>query len=195
MLQTLNILENFDLKSMGYNSTRYVHTVYQAMNLAYADRDFYYGDTTQPPEEPVAGLLSKDYAKARAKLVNAERNDAAVSPGDPYPFQGGRNPYLDGFHIAYDNWHSTHSAENTALSQDIFRRLKAWRSSGSFPGGGPAGCSSGCVVRFCMASIPSGRSSCHRQVTITLPCIQPLVAMEPPMPLGSPPQGVKQRQV
>jgi gamma-glutamyltranspeptidase/glutathione hydrolase len=94
MLQALNILENFDLNSMGYNSTRYVHTVYQAMNLAYADRDFYYGDTTQPPEEPVAGLLSKDYAKARAKLVNAERNDAAVSPGDPYPFQGGRNPYL-----------------------------------------------------------------------------------------------------
>jgi len=42
----------------------------------------------------VAGLLSKDYAKARAQLVNAERNDAAASPGDPYPFQGGRNPYL-----------------------------------------------------------------------------------------------------
>ena len=44
MLQTLNILENFDLKSMGYNSTRYIHTLYQAMNLAFADRDFYYGD-------------------------------------------------------------------------------------------------------------------------------------------------------
>ncbi len=95
MLQALNILENFDLKAMGYNSTRYVHTVYQAMNLAYADRDFYYGDTTQPPEEPVAGLLSKDYARARARLINAERNDAAASPGDPYPFQGGRNPYLE----------------------------------------------------------------------------------------------------
>ncbi len=75
MLQALNILEHFDLKAMGFNSTRYVHTVYQAMNLAYADRDFYYGDTTQPPEEPVAGLLSKDYAKSRAKLVNAARND------------------------------------------------------------------------------------------------------------------------
>ena len=41
MLQALNILENFDLKSMGYDSTRYIHTLYQAMNLAYADRDFY----------------------------------------------------------------------------------------------------------------------------------------------------------
>src|SRR5258708_40047381 len=36
-----------------------------------------------------------------------------------------RKRYLEGFHIAYDNWHSTHSPENTALSQDIFRRLKA----------------------------------------------------------------------
>ena len=44
MNQTLNILENFDLESMGYNSTRYIHTLYQAMNMAFADRDFYYGD-------------------------------------------------------------------------------------------------------------------------------------------------------
>jgi methionyl-tRNA synthetase len=39
--------------------------------------------------------------------------------------QKGRKPYLDGFHLGYDNWHSTHSAENTELSQDIYRRLKA----------------------------------------------------------------------
>jgi gamma-glutamyltranspeptidase/glutathione hydrolase len=44
MLQALNILENFDVKSMGYNSARYIHTLYQALSLAYADRDFYYGD-------------------------------------------------------------------------------------------------------------------------------------------------------
>src|SRR6516164_1574708 len=49
MLQTLNILENFDLKSLGYGSARYLHTLYQAMNLAYADRDFYYGDTSYSP--------------------------------------------------------------------------------------------------------------------------------------------------
>jgi gamma-glutamyltranspeptidase/glutathione hydrolase len=101
MLQTLNILENFDLASMGYNSARYIQTVYQAMNLAYADRDFYYGDTSRPPEEPVAGLLSKDYAKARARLLNPSRNDPQVSPGDPYPYQGGQNPYLD----VLKRWH------------------------------------------------------------------------------------------
>ena len=39
--------------------------------------------------------------------------------------QKGRRPYLDGFHISHDNWHSTHSAENSELSQDIYRRLKA----------------------------------------------------------------------
>jgi len=93
MLQALNILENFDLKGMGYNSARYINTIYQAMNLAFADRDFYYGDPYFPPAEPIRGLLSKDYAKERVKLLNKERNDPAVAPGDPYPFQGEVNPY------------------------------------------------------------------------------------------------------
>ena len=96
MLQALNILENFDLKSMGYNSGNYIHTVYQAMNLAFADRDFYYGDPYFPPVEPIDGLLSKEYAKSRAARVSpAAANDPAIGPGDPYPFQGGTNPYQD----------------------------------------------------------------------------------------------------
>jgi gamma-glutamyltranspeptidase / glutathione hydrolase len=95
MLQTLNILENFDLKSMGYNSAKYIHTVYQAMNLAFADRDFYYGDPAFAPDEPIKGLLSKDYAKARSKTINWEINDAKAGPGDPYPFEGKQNPYTD----------------------------------------------------------------------------------------------------
>jgi gamma-glutamyltranspeptidase/glutathione hydrolase len=93
MLQALNILENADLKSMGYNSPRYIHTLYQAMNLAFADRDFYYGDPYFPPEEPTRGLLSKEYAKARYAQINWERNDPTVKPGDPYPYQGGTNPF------------------------------------------------------------------------------------------------------
>ncbi|TLY64260.1 MAG: gamma-glutamyltransferase family protein [Gammaproteobacteria bacterium] len=102
MLQTLNILENFDLKSMGYDSARYIHTLYQAMNLAYADRDFYYGDPYFPPEEPISGLLSKDYARERAKLIRPERNDPDIRPGDPYPFQSGKNP----FSAYLKSWHS-----------------------------------------------------------------------------------------
>lgn len=95
LLQALNILENFDLASMGYNSPSYIHTLYQAMNLAFADRDFYYGDPYFPPEEPVEGLLSKDYAKKRAAEIDPDRNDASAGPGDPYEFQDGSNPYLD----------------------------------------------------------------------------------------------------
>ncbi|MBK7661488.1 MAG: gamma-glutamyltransferase [Betaproteobacteria bacterium] len=93
MLQALDILENFDLKAMGYNSARYIHTVYQATSLAFADRDFYYGDPAFPPVEPMKGLLSKAYAKERAKLVRTDRNDPAIAPGDPYPFMNASNPH------------------------------------------------------------------------------------------------------
>ncbi|MGD9953759.1 MAG: gamma-glutamyltransferase family protein [Burkholderiales bacterium] len=127
MLQALNLLEGFDLKAMGYNSPRYIHTLYQAMNLAYADRDFYYGDTHSPPEEPVLGLLSKDYARARAKRIDPERNDPAVAPGDPYPFQRTRNPYLD----LLERWNAprrkgpgtggTPLAANDAAFEEAFR--------------------------------------------------------------------------
>ena len=95
LLQALNILENFDLKSMGYNSTKYIHTLYQAMNLSFADRDFYYGDPYFPPEEPMKGLLSKAYAKERSLLIRRDRNDPYAAPGDPYPFEGKTNPFID----------------------------------------------------------------------------------------------------
>ena len=95
LLQALNILENTDLKGMGYNSAKYMHTVYQAMSLAFADRDFYYGDPAFPPKSPVEGLLSKAYAKQRFAQINWERNDPTIKPGDPYPFQGGTNPFAE----------------------------------------------------------------------------------------------------
>jgi len=96
MLQSLNMLEEFDLKSMGYNSTRYIHTLYQVMSMAFADRDFYYGDPYFPPEEPIKGLLSKKYALSRIKEIDSEKNDPKIKPGDPYKFQrGGKNPYLN----------------------------------------------------------------------------------------------------
>jgi len=93
MLQALNILENTDLQSMGFNSPRYMHAIYQAMSLAFADRDFYYGDPYFPPEEPTKGLLSKEYARARYAQIDWTKNDPAIKPGDPYPYQGGTNPF------------------------------------------------------------------------------------------------------
>jgi gamma-glutamyltranspeptidase / glutathione hydrolase len=95
MLQALNILENFDLQAMGYNSARYTHALYQAMNLAFADRDFYYGDPDFEPATPIRGLLSKEYARDRAATIDWDRNDPDVRPGDPYPYQGGTNPFRE----------------------------------------------------------------------------------------------------
>jgi gamma-glutamyltranspeptidase/glutathione hydrolase len=106
MLQALNLLENFDLKSMGYNTSKYIHTICQAMHLAFADRDFYYGDPDFAPAEPINGLLSKNYARQRAKSIQYERNDTLTGPGDPYPFEQKVNP----FKSVLEKYHKSHSA-------------------------------------------------------------------------------------
>ncbi len=103
MLQSLNMLEEVDLKGMGFNSARYLHTLYQVMNMAFADRDFYYGDPYFPPAEPMEGLLSKDYAQARFGEINWAMNDPDVGPGDPYPFMGESNPFSE----YLENWTTT----------------------------------------------------------------------------------------
>jgi len=94
-LEALNILEGSDLRGMSYNSARYINTVYQALSIAFADRDFYFGDPYYPPEEPVRGILSKEFARERAKLIDPAKNNATVLPGDPYPFQNGTNPFTE----------------------------------------------------------------------------------------------------
>ena len=114
LLQALNILENADLRPMGYNSARYVHTLYQAMSQAFADRDFYYGDPAFPPEEPVAGLLSKDYARRRWAEFDPRRNRTDLGPGDPYPFQGGENP----FKALLDAWRTVPGTRTGAPGHD-----------------------------------------------------------------------------
>ena len=100
MLQALNMLEDVDLKEMGFNSARYLHTLYQVMSMAFADRDFYYGDPYFPPQEPMEGLLSKEYARSRFGEIDWAMNDPDIRPGDPYPFMNAVNPfqeYLDGW--------------------------------------------------------------------------------------------------
>ena len=119
LLQALNILENFDLQSMGYNSARYTHALYQAMNLAFADRDFYYGDPYFPPDEPIVGLLSKDYAKQRAGLINWEKNDPNIGPGDPYPYQGGENPYSEYLEAWQTKWPPATDGDDEQARRDI----------------------------------------------------------------------------
>jgi gamma-glutamyltranspeptidase / glutathione hydrolase len=85
LLEALNILENFDLASMKLNSAEYLHTVVEALKLAYADRDTYYGDPAFV-RVPGEGLLSKAYAKERAKLIDPKSASRAFVAGNPLPF-------------------------------------------------------------------------------------------------------------
>ena len=92
LLQALNILENFDLKSMEYNSSQYINTLYQTLSLVNADRDFYYGDP-KFSQIPIEGLLSKAYSKERSKLIDTTKNNIYIEPGNPYPYQNQINPF------------------------------------------------------------------------------------------------------
>ena len=80
MLQTLNLLENFDLAGMGLNSADYIHTVVECMKLAFADREFYYGDPDFA-DVPIAKLLSREYAAERVKLIDAAKASLELRPG------------------------------------------------------------------------------------------------------------------
>lgn len=84
LLQTLNILENFNLQEMGHNGADYVHTITEAMKLAYADRDTYYADPDFV-DVPAAGLLSKAYGKIRAEEIDPNQASVAFKAGDPLP--------------------------------------------------------------------------------------------------------------
>ena len=85
LLESLNILEQFDLKAMGRNSADYVHTMVEAMKLAYADRDSYYADQAFV-ESPAEGLLSKAYSRQRAGQIDPRHASRSYMAGDPLPF-------------------------------------------------------------------------------------------------------------
>lgn len=81
-LQMLNILETFDLRSMGRDSADFWHVMAEAKKLAFADRARYYADPDFT-DLPVAGLLSKEYARRRAALIDMKRAARSVDPGNP----------------------------------------------------------------------------------------------------------------
>jgi gamma-glutamyltranspeptidase/glutathione hydrolase len=85
LLEALNILEQFDLRSMKHNSADYLHTVVEALKLAYADRDSYYGDPAFV-QTPAEGLLSKAYAKERARLIDPKHASTGFIAGNPLSF-------------------------------------------------------------------------------------------------------------
>lgn len=199
LLQSLNILENFDLKSMGYNSARYIHTLYQAMNLAFADRDFYYGDPYFPPAEPMKGLLSKTYAKQRASLIGADRNDDKAGPGDPYPFEGKTNPFTEllkqrGFTIDTTNRrnpgfvpaHDTRTGfyHQQAVINDSLYQDRLWRGTTSVEAADTSGwvvsiTPSGGWLPACIAGRTGVGMSQRMQSFVTDPALNPFNVVEP----------------
>jgi gamma-glutamyltranspeptidase/glutathione hydrolase len=82
MVETLNLLDGYDLKALGHNSADYIHTLAEALKLALADRDRYYGDPDFA-KIPTAELLSKDYASLRRSLIEKQHASLAQQPGDP----------------------------------------------------------------------------------------------------------------
>jgi gamma-glutamyltranspeptidase/glutathione hydrolase len=88
LLQTLNLLEGFDLKAMGAGSADAMHTIAEAIKLAYADRDVYYGDPDFV-KVPGRALLSKRYAELRRSLIDPARASREKRPGDPWKFEAG----------------------------------------------------------------------------------------------------------
>jgi gamma-glutamyltranspeptidase/glutathione hydrolase len=82
LVETLNLIEGYDLKSMGHNSATYIHTLTEALKLGLADRDRYYGDPDFV-KIPMTELLSKNYATLRRTLIDQQRASLAQQPGDP----------------------------------------------------------------------------------------------------------------
>jgi gamma-glutamyltranspeptidase/glutathione hydrolase len=90
-LIALNLLEGYDLKALGLNSADYIHVNVEAMKLAMADREKYLGDMDFI-KIPYAGLLSKDYARERRKLIDPAQASLELRPGSPEQFMSGTPP-------------------------------------------------------------------------------------------------------
>jgi gamma-glutamyltranspeptidase/glutathione hydrolase len=95
LLQTLRLLEGFDLKKMGFNSADYIHTVIEAEKLALADRDEYYGDPNFT-KVPMQQLLSDQYTEMRRQLIDPKKASLELRPGDPYNMKPTKPPTITG---------------------------------------------------------------------------------------------------
>ncbi len=82
VLQILNVLEKYDIKSMGFGSAEYVHIFVEAKKLAFEDRAKFYADPDFN-KLPIKGLISKEYATERSKLINPDRAAKILPAGNP----------------------------------------------------------------------------------------------------------------
>jgi gamma-glutamyltranspeptidase/glutathione hydrolase len=114
VLETLNILDGFDLKALGHNSAEALHLIIEAVKLAMADRVAYQA----LPDAPAAGIVSKDYAASQRVRIDPER--AAVSGGERYSAEAPEGAVSPGDPFGYQREHTTHlsvvDAEGNAAS-------------------------------------------------------------------------------
>jgi gamma-glutamyltranspeptidase/glutathione hydrolase len=129
LLQTLRLLESFDLKKMGFNSADYIHTVIEAEKLALADRDEYYGDPNFVTV-PMQQLLSDQYTKMRRELIDPKKASLKLRPGDPYNMKPTKPPTIIG------PWHG---GTTVMCVTDKFGNLIAATPSGLSSTAGVAG--------------------------------------------------------
>jgi len=94
MIEALNILEGFNLINMGLNSADYIHTITEAIKLAYADRDTYYGDP-KFNHIPSEKLLSKEYGAERRKLISPTQASLEFRPGQGVEPNPPKHPFYD----------------------------------------------------------------------------------------------------
>lgn len=120
LLQTLRLLEFFDLKAMGFMSPDYIHVVTEAMKLAYADRDKYYGDPAFT-DVPLNKLLSDQYTQIRLPLIDMKKASHLIRPGDPYNMQAlnGEGQFFPGVSgtttcVVIDKWGNVVAATPSA---------------------------------------------------------------------------------
>jgi gamma-glutamyltranspeptidase/glutathione hydrolase len=114
LLATLNILEGFDLKAMGANSSDYIHTVHEAIKLAYDDRNAFLGDPAFA-SVPMKGLLSKSYAAERRKLIGSMAF-LEHRPGDPFAFDPDVNPPAVRYHPHSQGVKAANSGDTTCVN-------------------------------------------------------------------------------
>src|SRR5437763_4518777 len=113
-LFALNILEGYDLKALGHNSPEYIHASIEAVKLAMADREKYLGDADFVPI-PYEGLLSKDYARDRRALIDAQRASLEMRPGVAEKFTKSTAPLNRPVHINLDG-EADHEGDTSYLA-------------------------------------------------------------------------------
>jgi gamma-glutamyltranspeptidase/glutathione hydrolase len=113
-LFALNLLEGYDLKALGHNSADFLHTSVEAVKLAMADREKYLGDMDFI-KIPYAGLLSKDYARDRRKLIDPAKASLDLRPGDPEKFSA-NSPELDRPVHPELNGHASHVGDTSYIA-------------------------------------------------------------------------------